>query len=293
VIDSAKVANVVFTHGGEPRDWEGYHGLPRADDGAGAPLALAPLAAIPTTAGTGSEVSFAAVIRDRAARVKFQVGDFALIPRLAILDPQSTATLPPAIAAATGVDALSHAIEGYTSREWSAHSDAYALHALRLIRANLERAIHDPADDAARGGMLIAASLAITPTTVGALGVAHSLAHPCGALHDVPHGVAIAIALPAAIEYNAAGGEDIAARYRDVADALGVDAAPGDVGLALAGHVRGLAASLGLPGRLSHVGVAEASLPELVAGALGDPCTLVNPREPTADELEELYRTIL
>ena len=264
VIDSAKVANVVFTHGGEPRDWEGYHGLPRADGGAGAALPLAPLAAIPTTAGTGSEVSFAAVVRDRAARVKFQVGDFALIPRLAILDPQSTATLPPAVAAATGIDALSHAIEGYTSREWSAHGDACALHALRLIRASLERAVHDPGDETARGNMLIAASLAIAPTVAGALGVAHSLAHACGAQYDVPHGVAIAINLPAAIEYNAAGGEDIAARYRDVAAVLGLDGCDAEVGVALAAHVRELAGSLGLPARLSHVGVRESAIPELV-----------------------------
>jgi len=293
VIDSAKVANVVFTHGGAPRDWEGYHGLPRGGDGTGAPLALAPLAAVPTTAGTGSEASFAAVVRDREARVKFQVGDFALIPRLAILDPETTATLPAAIAAATGVDALAHAIEGYTSREWSAHGDAYALHALRLIAANLERAVHTPDDVTARGNMLIAASLAIAPTVAGALGIAHSLAHPCGALHDVAHGVAVAICLPAAIEYNAAGGEDIAARYRDAGALLGVDAEGEEIGPALARHVRSLAESLGLPTRLTAVGVAESAIPDLVAGAMGDACTLVNPREPSAAQIAALYRSVL
>jgi alcohol dehydrogenase class IV len=284
VIDSAKVADLLFTHGGAPRDWEGYFGLP---DGP-----LAPLAAIPTTAGTGSEASFAAVVRDRAAKVKFQIGDFALTPRLALLDPATTATLPAAVAAASGVDALAHAIEGYASREWSAHGDAYALHALRLIRASLERAVHDPADETARGNMLIAASLAIAPTSSGALGIAHSLAHPCGAHHDVPHGVAIAIALPATIEYNAAGGEDIAARYADVAAVLGVEAASGEAAAALAAHVRELARSLGLPARLRDVGVPESSLAELAAAALGDPCTLVNPREPSEAELEGLYRAI-
>ena len=289
VIDSAKVANVVFTHGGTPRDWEGYHGLPRGGDGIGPPVPLAPLAAVPTTAGTGSEVSFAAVIRDREARVKFQVGDFTLIPRLAILDPQSTATLPAPIAAATGIDALAHAIEGYTSREWSAHGDACALHALRLIAANLERAVHEPGDEAARGNMLIAASLAIVPTVAGALGIAHSLAHPCGALHDVPHGVAIAIMLPAAILFNAAGGDDIAARYRDVAVVLGLEDAGADAGPALAEHVRALAASLGLPTRLSAAGVGKSAIPELVTAAMGDACTLVNPREPTDTELAALY----
>ena len=293
VIDSAKAADVVFTHGGAPRDWEGYHGLPRADDGIGAAIPLAPLAAVPTTAGTGSEVSFAAVVRDRGARVKFQIGDFTLIPRLAILDPAATATLPAAVAAASGIDALAHAIEGYVSRDWSAHGDAHALHALRLIAANLERAVHDPGDETARGNMLIAASLAITPIMAGALGIAHSLAHPCGALHDVPHGVAIAISLPAAIEYNAAAGEDVAARYCDIGAVLGVDAGVAEIGPALAAQARALAASLGLPGRLSAVGVAENSIAELVAGAIGDACTIVNPREPTAAEIEALYRSVL
>jgi alcohol dehydrogenase class IV len=284
VIDSAKVADLLFTHGGAPRDWEGYFGLPQGP--------LAPLAAIPTTAGTGSEVSLAAVVRDRQASVKFQIGDFALMPRLALLDPATTTTLPPAVAAAGGIDALAHAIEGYASREWSAHGDAHALHALRLIRTSLDRAVHDPGDETARGNMLIAAALAIAPTSTGALGIAHSLAHPCGARHDVPHGVAIAIALPATIEYNAADGEDIAARYADVASTLGVEAPPGEAAAALAAHVRRLVRSLGLPGRLRDVGVPASALAELASDALGDGCTFVNPREATEAELEALYRQI-
>ncbi len=292
VMDSAKVANVLFTHGGEARDWEGFYGLPRGEKGAGRVLELAPLACIPTTAGTGSEVSFAAVIKDREARVKYQIGDPALIPRLAILDPASTATLPPALAAATGMDAMTHAIEGYVSRDWNAHADACALHALRLIHANLERAVHEPGDDTARGNMLIAAALAIAPTNCGAIGVAHSLSHPCGACYDVPHAVANAINLPVAIEYNAAGGEDIAARYRDVCAVLELPTA-GDVGHTLAEHVREIVRSMGLPTRLSQVGVPESGIPLLVEGAMGDACTLVNPRAPSAEEMAELYRRAL
>jgi alcohol dehydrogenase len=113
VMDTAKAANVIFTHGGEPREWEGYYGLPRADDGLGRPYELAPLGCLPTTAGTGSEVSFAAVIKDRAEHIKFQVADLPMYPRLAVLDPEATRTLPPRIAAATGMDAMTHAIEGY------------------------------------------------------------------------------------------------------------------------------------------------------------------------------------
>jgi alcohol dehydrogenase class IV len=295
VMDTAKAANVIFTHGGEPREWEGYFGLPREDDGLGRPHDLAPLACLPTTAGTGSEVSFAAVIKDRDEHIKFQVADLPMYPRLAVLDPESTRTLPPHIAAATGMDAMTHAIEGHVSSEWNPHASAYALEALRLIRDNLEQAVAHPEDDDARGNMLIASNLAIQPTSSGAIGITHSLSHPCGAHYDVPHGVANAINLPWVIEFNAAGGEPIADRYRDINDVFGleVDGAGEQVGRALADHVRGIVQRLGLPTRLSEVGVPEDGIPQLVEGAEGDGCTLVNPREPTAEDFAELYRKAL
>src|SRR3954470_8267241 len=295
VMDTAKLSNVIFTHGDEPRDWEGYYGLPRADDGLGRPLDLAPLACLPTTAGTGSEVSFAAVIKDREEHIKFQVADFPMYPRLAVLDPEATRTLPPRIAAATGMDAMTHAIEGYVSREWTPHGDAYALQALRLIRDNLERAVQTPEDDDARGNMLIAANLAIAPTASGAIGITHSMSHPAGARFDVPHGIANAINLPWVIEYNAGGGTDIANRYRDVNELFGLAAGGDDATVAhvLAEHVRELVSSLGLPTRLSEVGVPESAIPALVDGAMGDGCTLVNPREPTEEDFAQLYEKAL
>jgi alcohol dehydrogenase class IV len=295
VMDTAKVANVIFTHGGEPREWEGYYGLPRTDDGLGRPYDLAPLGCLPTTAGTGSEVSFAAVIKDRAEHIKFQIADFPMYPRLAVLDPEATRTLPPRIAAATGMDAMTHAIEGYVSREWTPHGDAYALQALRLIRDNLERAVQTPEDDGARGNMLIAANLAIAPTSSGAIGITHSMSHPAGAHFDVPHGIANAINLPWVIEYNAAGGTDIANRYRVVNELFGLAAGGDDATVAhvLAEHVRKLVSSLGLPTRLSEVGVPESAIPALVDGAMGDGCTLVNPREPTEEDFAQLYEKAL
>jgi alcohol dehydrogenase class IV len=295
VMDTAKLADVIFTHGGEPREWEGYYGLPRADDGLGTPVDLAPLACLPTTAGTGSEASFAAVIKDRDEHIKFQVADFPMYPRLAVLDPESTRTLPTAVAAATGMDAMTHAIEGYVSREWTPHGDAYALEALRLIRDNLERAVQTPEDDDARGNMLIAANLAIAPTSCNAIGMVHSLSHPAGAHFDVPHGVANAINLPWVIEWNAAGGSDIANRYRDVNGVLGLETGGDDatVGHTLAEHVRGVVSRLGLPTRLSEVGVPESGIAVLVEGAMGDACTLVNPREPTDADFAELYAKAL
>ena len=295
VMDTAKAANVIFTHGGEPRDWEGYFGLPRDDDGRGRPHELAPLACIPTTCGTGSEISFAAVIKDADEHIKYQVADFPMFPRLAVLDPHATRTLPPSIAAATGMDAMTHAIEGYVSSLWNPHAGACALQALRMIRDNLEQAVSHPDNEDARGNMLIAANLAIQPTVSGAIGITHSLSHPCGAHYDVPHGVANAINLPWVIEYNAAGGEPIADRYRDINEIFGLEVGgPGDqVGHALAEHVRGMVRDLGLPTRLSDVGVPEEGIPVLVEGAEGDGCTLVNPREPTAEDFAELYRRAL
>lgn len=288
VMDTAKVANAVFTHGGTAHELEGIYTLPRADDGMGKPLDLAPLCCIPTTAGTGSEVSMAAVIKDEEAKVKLEFADFPLFPRLAILDPESTRTLPVPVAAATGMDAMTHAIEGYVSTEWSPHQDARSLQALRLIRANFERAVEAGAeDDDARGNMLIAANLAIT---LG-LGATHALSHPCGAQFGVPHGVANAINLPHVIRYNAAD-PAVADRYRDVAEVIGVESG-GDVGETLAAHVTELVASLGLPTRLSQVGVPESAIPALVEGAMGDATTLVNPRELDEEDYAGLYRAAL
>jgi alcohol dehydrogenase class IV len=292
VMDTAKAAAVLFTHGGGVHDYEGIYALPRENDGMGAPIEIAPIACVPTTAGTGSEVSMAAVVKDHDAKVKLEMADMPMFPRLALLDPESTRTLPPALAASTGMDALTHAIEGYVTMEASPWNDAESLHALRLMRDNLERAVENgPDDDEARGNMLVAASLAITVY----LGSTHAMSHPCGAHYGVPHGVANAINLPHVIRFNAAGGSDIADRYRDVNDLLGIEVGGSDeaVGDALATHVSGLVAKLGLPTRLSEVGVPEEGIPVLVEGAMGDGTTLMNPREPSEEDYEALFRQAL
>jgi alcohol dehydrogenase class IV len=288
VMDTTKVADAVFTHGGSAREQEGFYLMPRGNDGMGRPLDIAPLACVPTTAGTGSEASMGAVIRDPEAQVKLEIADFPLFPRLAILDPESTRTLPARVAAATGMDALTHAIEGYVSALWNPHQDARSLQALRLIRDNLERAVGTPEDEDARGNMLIAANLAITIE----LGSVHAMSHPTGAIFGVPHGVANAINLPHVIRFNAEGGPDIADRYGDIAEVLGLESGPG-VGEALAEHVTELVARLGLPTRLSEVGVPEAGIPQLVEGAMGDGTTLLNPREAGEEDYAALYRRAL
>ena len=288
VLDTAKVADAVFTHGGDAREQEGFYLMPREDDGMGRPLDIAPLACIPTTAGTGSEISMAAVIKAPDENVKIEIADFPLFPRLAILDPDTTRTLPAKVAAATGMDAMTHAIEGYVSTDWSPHQDARSLHALRMIRDNLERAVErGEEDEEARGNMLIAANLAMTI----ALGSAHAMSHPAGAQFGVPHGVANAIHLPHVIRHNAAGSDEIADRYRDIGEVF--DIAEPDIGDALATHITELVARLGLPTRLSQVGVPEDGIAALVEGAMGDGTTLLNPREMSEEDYAELYRAAL
>lgn len=296
VMDTAKVANAIYVHGGTVLDYEGIYTLPREEGIEGAPLPLKPLACIPTTAGTGSEVSFGAVIRDPEQNAKLSLGDFPFFPRLAILDPESTRTLPPAIAAATGMDAVTHAIEGYTSTEWTPHGQAFSIGALRLIRDNLAIAVENPSNEDARGNMLVAASMAIVPGAAAnvALGATHSMSHPAGARYGVPHGVGNAINLPHVIRFNAAD-DATAERYRDLAELLGTDAggSGAEVGESLAGWITELTKRLGLPQRLSEVGVPETGVPELVDGAMGDGCTLVNPRELTEEDFQQLYEAAL
>jgi lactaldehyde reductase len=179
------------------------------------------------------------------------------------------------------MDAMTHAIEGYTCTTSEPLQDARSLQALRLMRANLERAVENGAgDDDARGNMLVAASLAINLN----LGSVHAMSHPAGARFGVPHGVANAIHLPHVIRFNA---EDpaTAERYGDLAALLGVDD--------LAGYVEELTAGLGLPTRLSQVGVSEQGLPALVEGALGDGTSLLNPREVSAEDYAALYEAAL
>ena len=291
VMDTAKIADSLFTHGGTAKECEGFYLMPRAGDGMGRPLEIAPLACIPTTAGTGSEVSMGAVVKDHEDNVKLEIADFPLFPRLAILDPESTRTLPPQIAASTGMDAMTHAIEGYVGLDSNPHVDAECLQGLRIMRDNFERAIDSPEDDEARGNMLIAAALAINLN----LGSAHSMSHPCGAHFGVPHGVANSINLPHVIRYNAAGGEDIADRYRDIGELFDIETGgTGDaVGDALASYISELSGRIGLPQRLSEVGVPEEGIPTLADAAMGDGLTLLNPREPSEEDYTELYRAAL
>ena len=213
VIDTAKVANLLAVKGGRVEDHMGAWLLDPSEQ-------LLPMVVVPTTAGTGSEVTKVAVIADPDNDVKLPFSEEQFLPALAILDPEVTATMPGKLTAATGMDALTHAIEAYVDKEWSPASDAMALHAIRLIHANILQACAHPDDLQARGGMLVGSFLAGVAFTHSMVGMVHGIAHALGGVYHVPHGLANALVLPEVMDYNLDSALD---RYVDVALALGVD----------------------------------------------------------------------
>ncbi len=210
-IDAAKCAAALATNGGTARDWA----VPRrlAHD----PL---PLIAIPTTAGTGSEVTRGAVITDERHRTKLTVKDPRLAPRLALVDPTLTHSVPPGVTAATGMDVLTHAIEAYTGRQATPVSDALALHAIRLVAEHLGAAYEHGDDAVAREGMMMASLIAGMAFGNADVAAVHCLAEALGGRYDTPHGVANAVMLPPVMRYNIVTAPE---RHADIAAALGID----------------------------------------------------------------------
>jgi alcohol dehydrogenase class IV len=266
-IDTAKGMAIVITEGGSIRDHQGSSRLSRRQT---------PHIAVPTTAGTGSEVSLYIVVKDQRAHEKMHFMDDRIIPDAAILDPSVTVAMPPQLTAATGMDALTHAIEAYTSINKNPVADGLALQAIRLIARHLPRAVAEPNDKVARGQMLIAANIAGMAFNSTGVGLVHAMAHVVGARHGVHHGTANAICLPHVIRFNA---DELGACYRDVAEALGVDAR--DLGDEMAGEaaaqaVAQLSARVQLPPRLRDVGVPEPDLEACAEGALSDGAIVYN-----------------
>ena len=249
------------------------------------PQRLPPMCAIPTTAGTGSEVGRSAVITVAALGRKIVFGADALMPDLAILDPELTRRLPTHLTAATGMDAMTHAIESYVCPMFHPMCDAIALEAIRLVRIYLPRAVLDGNDIEARGNMMIAASMGAVAFQKD-LGAAHSLAHPLSSECGVHHGLANAIVLPHVVRFN---GEENAAQYQRVTDALGI--APGENPAArVADFLDGFSRSIGISQRLRDLDVAQDRLERLADLAFEDPCHQTNPRICSRDDLLRLYK---
>lgn len=281
-IDTAKSIGVVAEHGGSIRDYEwGQSPIERR---------LPPLVAIPTTAGTGSEVTLWAVITDHERKIKFNVGGTPLIgPHLALIDPELMLGLPPAVTAATGMDALSHAIECYTCDYHQPFNDAVALLAIELVGQWLRTAVADGSNLEARTQMAHAATLGGMAYGTESAGAAHAMSQSAGGVHDCPHGALTARVLGPVCEYNAPADPE---RYARVAVGLGVDTSGLDaLEAALAGveEIYRLTDDVAIP-RMEELGFSEDEIPMLSQIAFEDPQTIGNPREVDVAGYEEIYR---
>jgi len=286
VIDTAKGANILLGVGGDLlADWQGTNLIPEP---------LKKHVAIPTTAGTGAESSLGAVIKHSPGNQKITFNSPYLIPDVAILDPSLTVSMPPSLTAATGIDALTHAIESFSSLEHALPSDALSFYTVKLIYENLPIAFENGEDLEARGEMLIAANLAGSAIcTTLSIGACHAMAHAAGGLSPVSHGVANAIILPVVMEYNIDYCQD---RYAELASAVGIETSQmseAEAARAFLERIRDFIWSFGLPKNLKEAG-ADPSLAEKMADeAMGDAQIYANPREAEYEEILGLFKSLL
>ena len=281
-LDTAKSIGVVARHGGSILRYEWGHD----------PIEhrIPPMVAIPTTAGTGSEVTLWAVITDHDRQIKFNVGGTPLIgPHVALIDPELMLGLPPAVTAATGMDALSHAIECYTCDYHQPFNDAVALQAMELVAKWLRLAVRDGSNLDARTHMAHAATLGGMAYGTESAGAAHAMSQSAGGVHDCPHGALTARVLGPVCEYNVPADPE---RYARIAQALGVDVSgrsPADAALAGVEELYRLTDDVGIP-TMAALGFSEDEIPMLAQIAFDDPQTIGNPREVDVAGYEEIYR---
>ena len=249
-----------------------------------------PTFALPTTAGTAAEVTVNYVIIDEDATKKMVCVDPNDIPAVAIVDPELMYSMPKGLTAATGMDALTHAIESYITPGAWAMSDMFELKAIEMIAANLKAAVDNGNDTVAREAMSQAQYIAGMGFSNVGLGIVHSMAHPLGAHYDTPHGVANALLLPYVMEYNAES--PAAPKYIHIAKAMGVNTegmTEAEGVKAAIQAVRDLSVSINIPQKLHEIGVREEDLHQLAIDAFNDVCTGGNPRPTSIAEIEALY----
>ena len=250
-----------------------------------------PTFALPTTAGTAAEVTINYVIIDEDAKKKMVCVDPNDIPAVAIVDPELMYSMPKGLTAATGMDALTHAIESYITPGAWAMSDMFELKAIEMIAINLKKAVDNGNDTEARDNMAQAQYIAGMGFSNVGLGIVHSMAHPLGAFYDTPHGVANALLLPYVMEYNS--DSPAAPKYKDIAKAMGIDTEGMDLDQAVKAAidaVKQLSISINIPQKLIEIGVKEEDIPALANAAFNDVCTGGNPRPTSVEDIEALYR---
>ncbi len=275
-MDCAKGINFLYTHGGRMED---YWGEGKATQ------PMLPSIGVPTTAGTGSEGQRFALISQGQSHVKMACGDKKARFRTVILDPRLVSSMPREVAAVTGMDAVSHAVESYVTRRRNPISQLFAREAWRLLEASFERFLKDPADAEARSSMLLGAHLGGAAIEASMLGAAHSCANPLTARYDITHGVAVGLMLPHVVRFN---GAEVGELYSDLAPAASLNGKPDATGR-VSERVAELRRAAELPARLRDCGVEAARLSTLAEEAAEQWTAQFNPRTVGREELQHLY----
>lgn len=277
-MDCAKGISIVSSNGGNILDYEGVDEVPNPGP---------PLICVPTTAGSSADLSQFAIITDSSRKVKIAIISKSTIPDVALVDPDTTVSMDSDLTAATGLDAITHAVEAYVSNASSPITDLHALEAIRIVKENLINAINRPSDLNARRMMMMGSLYAGLAFSNASLGAVHAMAHSLGGLMDSPHGEVNAILLPYVIEYNF---DYATERYLRIAGLM--DVSTGRV-TDIAASFTGLKERAGDRKRLSDLGIKKSDIPALAANAMNDACMVTNPRIPKLQEIKEIYEKAL
>lgn len=279
-MDCAKGIGIVSAHGGNILDFEGVDTIR---------VSIPPLIFIPTTAGTSADVSQFAIITDKQAMMKISIVSKAVVPDVALIDPETTATMDPFLTACTGVDALVHAIEAFVSTGAGPLTDMHALDAIRLINGNLVALVKDPGNIQLREQVMLGSMKAGLAFSNAILGAVHAMSHSLGGFLDLPHGLCNAMLLEHVIDFNFRDAED---RFKVVAQTMGMDLRglnSQQIRQRLMAQVIGLKSDVGLTQGLAESGVSLSDIPVLSRKALSDPCIVTNPRKSNQRDVEVVY----
>ena len=284
-MDVAKAISILLTNGGRAEDYLGLGKIKKA----GVPKIM-----IPTTAGTGAEVSFTAVFINEKTKSKGGMNGDPLYPEAALLDPELTLSLPPHVTASTGIDAFTHAIEAFVSTQSHPISDMYALEAMRLISTNLSKAYAHGGNLVARTNMLMGSLLAGKALATAGVGLVHAMAYPLGGMFAVPHGLANAVLLPYVLQYNLLGAPE---KYAQVAALMGCDTkglSTKEAARCLVEAVYEMTMEIGIPSNLSELNITGDAIPEMARIALTVTRPVENnPRKPTLEDVINVYQVAL
>ncbi len=282
--DAAKGIAILATNGGDIRDYEGVNKSAKPQ---------LPLVAINTTAGTASEMTVFSIITDEERHIKMALVDKHMTPIMAVNDPLLMVAMPKGLTAATGMDALTHAVEAYVSTAATPVTDACALMAIKLISNNLRAAVANGQDKDARDKMAYAEYLAGMAFNNASLGYVHAMAHQLGGFYDLPHGVCNAVLLPHVQKYNA---QIVPGRLKDVAEAMGVEVrglSDSEGAEKALEAIRTLSKDIDIPAGLTELGAKEEDLETLATNALKDACGFTNPKQATLEEIINIFKNAM